>query len=122
MEENMDMNTDQIHKTAEQDAENDSSKLLWFFVGLLLSIFGVLVAYIYQQEPPASRFLDKSQDWTVLYSDAYKAKLRSIQLKYSLIGFFITGVLIVIYIALMISLYFSMWDEFRFNRYEFDNR
>lgn len=118
----MDMNTDQIHKTAEQDAENDSSKLLWFFVGLLLSIFGVLVAYIYQQEPPASRFLDKSQDWTVLYSDAYKAKLRSIQLKYSLIGFFITGVLIVIYIALMISLYFSMWDEFRFNRYEFDNR
>ncbi len=107
---------------AEQDAENDSSKLLWFFVGLVLSIFGVLVAYIYQQEPPASRFLNKPQDWTVLYSDEYKAKLRSIQLKYSLIGFFITGILIVIYIALMISLYFSMWDQFRYNGYEFDNR
>ncbi len=118
----MNANVHQIRMTAEQDAENDSSKILWFFVGLVLSILGVLVAYIYQQAPPASRFLDKSQEWTVLYSDAYKAKLRSIQLKYSLIGFFISGVLIVIYIILMLSFYFSMFDQIDFNRYEFDNR
>lgn len=104
----MDVNLQEITIAAEQDAENDSSKILWFFVGLVLSIFGVLVAYIYQQEPPASRFLDKSQEWTMLYSDAYKARLRSIQLKYSLTGFFISGVLIVIYIILMASIYFRL--------------
>lgn len=118
----MNANTHQTIITAEQDAENDSSKILWFFVGLVLSILGVLVAYIYQQAPPASRFLDKSQEWTVQYSDAYRAKLRSIQLKYSLIGFFITGVLIVVYIVLMVSLYFNMMDQVNFNGYEFDNR
>ena len=118
----MDVNTDQIHKTAEQDAENDSSKILWFFVGLVLSILGVLVAYIYQQAPPASRFLNKSQEWTVFYSDGYKMKLRNIQVKYSLIGFIISGVLIVIYIVLMVSLYFSLFDQINYNGYEFDNR
>ena len=107
----MDANIDQIQLAAEQDAESDSIRILWFFVGLVLSILGVLVAYIYQQAPPASRFLDKSQEWTVLYSDAYKVKVRNIQVKYSAIGFFISGVLLVIYIIFMLLLYFSVLDQ-----------
>lgn len=118
----MDENVDQIQLAADQDAESDSIRILWFFVGLILSILGVLVAYIYQQAPPASRFLDKSQEWIVLYSDAYKVKVRNIQVKYSAIGFFLSGVLLVIYIIIMLSFYFSIWDQFMFNAPEIYNR
>lgn len=118
----MNENINDIKLAAEQDAQNDVSRIIWFVSGLILSILGVLVAYIYQQEPPASRFIDKSNEYSLLYTDAYKAKLRSIQLRYSLIGFFISGVLIFIYIILMTSLYFSMWDQVRFNVYELENR
>ena len=119
----MNANISDIQLTAEQDAHNDSSKSIWFVAGLLLSILGVLVAYIYQQEPPASRFIDKSDEYTLLYTDAYKAKLRSIQLRYSLIGFFITGILVVFYLVFMFSLYLRMWDQFNFNNsFEFNDR
>lgn len=46
----------------------------WF----ALSVVGVLIAYIYQQAPPASRLFEKSQEYTVFYTDAYKAKSRGI--------------------------------------------
>lgn len=107
------MNADinQIQLTAEQDAQNDSSNIIWFGAGLLLSILGVLIAYIYQQEPPASRFIDKSDEYSLLYTDLYKRKMRSIQLRYSLIGFFISGILVVIYIIFMFSLYIRMFDQ-----------
>ncbi len=118
----MDVDMHQIQMTAEEDAESDSIKILWFFVGLVLSILGVLVAYIYQQAPRASRFFDKSQEWTVFYTDAYKAKVRDIQVKYSVIGFSISGILLVIYIIFMVSLYFDMWDRIMFDRYEFRDR
>ncbi len=60
----------------------------WF----ALSVVGVLIAYIYQQAPPASRLFEKSQEYTVFYTDAYKAKSRGIQVKYAVIGFLITVV------------------------------
>ena len=107
----MNTNIDQIQLTAEQDAQNDSNKIIWFGAGLLLSILGVLIAYIYQQEPPASRFIDKSDEYTLLYTDLYKRKLRSIQLRYSLVGFFISGILVVFYIIFTLSLYFRMIDQ-----------
>ena len=104
----MDANRQQIQVTAEQDAQSDTNKLLWFVVGLALSVVGILVAYIYQQSPPASRFFDKSQEYTVFYTDAYKAKSRGIQVKYAVIGFLITAVLFLLYISFMFSLYRRM--------------
>ncbi len=101
----MDANRHQIQLTAEQDAESDASKILWFVVGFALSVLGLLVAYIYQQAPPISRLYEKSQEYTMFYTDAYKAKSRAIQVKYALVGFLITVVLLILYIAFIITLH-----------------
>lgn len=98
----------QIAINAEQDAQSDTNKLIWFVAGFALNVLGLLLAYIYQPPPPASRFLEKSQLYTVLYTDAYKAKSRSIQVTYSLIGFLITGSLILVYIIFVFSTLFSL--------------
>ncbi len=101
----MNLNHQQIQITAEQDAESDTNKLIWFVVGLALSIIGLLAAYIYQQDPPASRFFEKSEEYSAFYTDAYKAKSRSLQVKYALVGFLITVALFLIYIIFMLTLY-----------------
>ena len=109
----MEENRQNIAITAETDAVSDTNKLIWFIAGLGLSILGLLLAYLYQQEPPASRFLDKSQEYVVLYTDAYKAKLRSLQVMYSLVGFLITVALLILYIGFIFSTVFffnrGMW-------------
>lgn len=104
----MNANRHNIRLTAEQDAQNDVNKLLWFVVGFALSVIGILIAYIYQQSPPASRLFDKSQEFTVFYSDAYKANSRKIQVKYAVIGFLITAIFFLLYIFFMFSLYRRM--------------
>lgn len=109
----MEENRQNITITAEADAVSDCSKLIWFIAGLGLSILGILLAYLYQQDPPASRFLEKSHEYVVLYTDAYKAKLRSIQVIYSLVGFLITGALIILYVGFVFSTFYflrrGMW-------------
>ncbi|MYF99794.1 hypothetical protein F4212_11805 [Candidatus Poribacteria bacterium] len=105
----MDLNHQQIQITAERDAGSDTNKLIWFVVGLALSIIGLLAAYIYQQDPPASRFFEKSEEYSLFYTDAYKAKLRSVQVKYALFGFLITAVLFIIYIVFIFSIYSRMF-------------
>lgn len=104
----MEENRQNITITAEADAVSDSNKLIWFIAGLGLSILGFLLAYIYQQDPPASRFLDKSDEYEVVYKDTYKAKLRSIQVMYSLVGFAITGMLILLYFIFIISTIYNI--------------
>lgn len=72
---------------AEQDAELDVSKILWIVVGFFINLVGILIAYIYQPNPPATKLLDKSQEYAMFYTEAYRDKSRSIQLTYSAIGF-----------------------------------
>ncbi len=55
----MDANRHQIRITAEQNAQTDVNKILWFFAGLLLNFIGILSAYVYQPSPPAARLLQK---------------------------------------------------------------
>ena len=76
---------------AEQDAQTDTNKLIWFIAGLIGNFIGILIAYIYQPEPRASQFLEKSEEYKAFYKDTYKIKARSIQLTYALIG---VGVLV----------------------------
>jgi hypothetical protein len=87
------MNDQQQHPTpadaqlrAEQDAESDAKKVRWFFIGLFGNIIGVLIASIYEPAPPASRLLEKSPEYAAMYTDGYKAKSRSVQLRLSVIG------------------------------------
>ncbi|MDE0011260.1 MAG: hypothetical protein OXU36_08930 [Candidatus Poribacteria bacterium] len=89
---------------AEQDAESDAKKVSWFFIGLFGNIIGVLIASIYEPTPPASRLLEKSPEYTALYTDSYKAKSRSIQLRLSLIGLVVPFVLMILWVILLGSL------------------
>ena len=45
-----------IEATAEDDANTDTNKIIWVAIGLALNVVGILIAYIYQPAPAASRF------------------------------------------------------------------
>ena len=100
------MNNDQnqAHFTAEQDAETNISKILWFFLGFFANIVGILIAAIYQPTPPATRLFEKSQEYIVFYTDAYKSKARGIQLTYAIVGAIVPFVLIFFFMLVMYSI------------------
>ncbi len=96
------MNDDrqQAQVQAEQDAEQDVTKILWIVVGFFITLIGLIIAYIYQPSPPATRMVDKSSEYAMFYTEAYKNKCRSIQLTYTAIGFAVSaGIGILIFIA-----------------------
>lgn len=82
----MNANQHQTYISAETDAQNDVNKIIWLVAGVALNLIGILIAYIYQPPPPATRFFDKSEEFRLFYTEAYKNKARSIQLTYSIIG------------------------------------
>ena len=64
---------------AERDAEVDSDTTFWFFVGCMGSVFGLMYAHYANPTVPTSRLLGKSAEYTAIYSDAYKLKVKQIQ-------------------------------------------
>ena len=90
-----------VNLMAEQDAESDAKKVTWFFIGFLGNILGVLITSIYEPTPPASRLLGKSLEHTALYTDSYRAKGRSIQIRQALIGLIIPFVLMILWVVLL---------------------
>ena len=94
----------EAHLMAEQEAESGAKKITWFFIGLFGNIIGVLIASIYEPTPPALRLLEKSPEYVALYTDSYKAKSRSIQLRQSLIGLVVPFVLMILWMILLVSL------------------
>ena len=73
---------------AEFDAGEDVNTTLWLAAGGILGVVGNLPlgaiaiggAYVYQPIPPAERLLGKPADYVSLYTDAYKASARNLQL------------------------------------------
>ena len=73
---------------AEYDAEDDVNAALWLAAGGVLGIAGNCLlgslavggAYVYQPVPPAERLLGKSAEYVSFYTDAYKARMRRLQL------------------------------------------
>ena len=73
---------------AEYDAEDDVNTALWLSAGGILGIAGTCLlgavavggAYVYQPVPPADRLLGKSAEYVNFYADAYKARMRRLQL------------------------------------------
>ena len=73
---------------AEFDAEDDVNTTLWLAAGGILGTAGSCLlgsvavggAYVYQPVPPADRLLGKSVAYVDFYTDAYKARLRNLQL------------------------------------------
>ena len=89
------------HLNAEQDAESDAKKVRWFFIGFFGNILGVLIASIYEPIPPASRLLGESPEHVAFYTDSYKAKSRSVQVRQSLIGLVVPLVLMILWAILI---------------------
>lgn len=73
---------------AEYDAEDDVNTALWISAGGVLGVAGTCLlgavavggAYVYQPVPPADRLLGKSVEYVNFYTDAYKARIRRLQL------------------------------------------
>jgi hypothetical protein len=73
---------------AEFDAEDNVNTTLWLAAGGILGVAGNLPlgvvaiggAYVYQPVPPAERLLGKSAEYVSIYTDAYKARARRLQL------------------------------------------
>ena len=103
---NSDVNEARI--VAEQDAETDISKILWVVVGFFINLIGLLIAYIYQPTPPASRMIEKSQEYTMYYTEAYQAKARNLQLSYAAIGFAISCGLILLFVIAIFAMFSSI--------------
>lgn len=108
------MNNDQnqARMDGEQDAELDVSKILWIVVGFFISVIGILIAYIYQPNPPATKLMDKSQEYVMFYTEAYKEKSRSIQLTYSAVGFAINAGMVIIFFLAGMAMIGTMAPNF----------
>ena len=73
---------------AEFDAEEDVNATLWLAAGGILGVAGNLPlgaiaiggAYFYQPIPPVERLLGKPAAYVSIYTDAYKARSRALQL------------------------------------------
>ena len=106
----LNLNRQQVEIDAERDALSDTSKILWFVVGLGLNIVGILIAYIYQQAPPATRTYEKTQEYVVFYTETYKSTSRNTQVRFAVIGFLVLlalmFILVVIYIAFIFTIVF----------------
>ena len=105
------MNDQQLQPTsadaqlkAEQDAESDAKKIRWFFIGLLGNILGVLIASIYEPMPPASLLLGESPEYAATYTDSYRSKSRSIQVRQSVIGLVVPFVFMLLWAIILASL------------------
>lgn len=71
---------------AEQDAKADVNQGRWGAVGFMCGCFAVPIAYLFQPPPPAARFVGKSPEYILTYTQTYKAKVRSRQTGPALLG------------------------------------
>ena len=84
---------------AERDAQNDVNKGLWFLGGCLSGIVVPMIAYGVELPPPVTRLLGKSPEYVASYTDAYKAKAKTLRVKSALGGCIVNGLAIVVFFA-----------------------
>ena len=97
------MNNDlhQAHVAAYHDAQKGINKLLWFVVGIVGNLLGVIIAAIYEPTPSTTHlYLNKhSQEFIAYYIDNYRIKGKSIQQNWAAIGFGSQFVIIALFIV-----------------------
>ena len=76
----------QACQQAEADAKAFANPTIWLAAGFFGGIVGVLIAYVLQPNPPASKLLGKSPEYVAYYSDCYRLKVRSIRTQKAWIG------------------------------------
>ncbi len=71
---------------AEMQAEQDINGTTWLLIGCVLGIWGYLIAYVLESNPPASALVGKSPEYVAKYTDCYKQKAKQIKTKNALYG------------------------------------
>ena len=93
--EGAEMSASQAIVDAERDAAVDANSVLWLggtFIGtslvgcLFCGLPSILIASIYQPTPPAARLMGKSPEYIMLYTQTYKEKTKSRQMRDATIG------------------------------------
>ena len=57
-----------IRSNAENSANEETSKLMWFMAGFLLNGLGILGGFIYEPNPPASQLVGKDYNYVRVYT------------------------------------------------------
>lgn len=85
-------------------AENTSG-CLWFSVGCILPVVGVIGAYLIRPDPPATLLVGKGADYIAVYADCYEGGAVGNQAKWAWIGCGSALVLVpVVYMGLFIGI------------------
>ena len=64
---------------AKRDAQTDVNRGLWFLGGCLGGPVVPMIAYGVELAPPVTRLLGKSPKYVAFYTDAYKAKAKTLR-------------------------------------------
>lgn len=70
----------------EQAARSNVNGTLWFAAGCLIGVIGVLIAYVYEPNPPSMMLMGKSPEYVMAFTDAYKTTGKSIQTRQAWTG------------------------------------
>jgi hypothetical protein len=91
-----------------QDAEADLNGAIWFLAGCGLTWIGIIIAYVVDPVPPASRMMGKSPEYVVAYTAAYKAAGKSAQAHQAIIGCVVN---VAVSLALLAVFFFVFLQE-----------
>lgn len=87
----------------EQAARADVNGGLWFAVGCLGGLIGVIIAYAFELNPPATHLLGKSPEYVAAYTDAYRATAKSTQANRAVTGCVVGCVVSTLLYAMLIA-------------------
>lgn len=80
---------------AERDAKADVNQLNWRLFGLGMAFIGggcilgpvaIASAYVHLPTPPAGRFIGKSPEYILAYTEVYESKARRLQVESAVVG------------------------------------
>ena len=77
---------------AQKDVEVYINKPMWFMIGCMLPVFGLITPYLYKPPVPAGELIGKSPEYVAYYTDAYQVEMEKRQFRYALNGFITAGV------------------------------
>jgi hypothetical protein len=76
---------------AQKDVEAYINKPMWFMIGCMLPVFGLITPYLYKPPIPAGELIGKSPEYVAYYTDAYQVGMEKMQFRYALNGFITAG-------------------------------
>ena len=76
---------------AQKDVEVYINKPMWFMLGCMLPVFGLITPYVYRPPVPAGELIGKSPEYVAYYTDAYQVGMEKMQFRYALNGFITAG-------------------------------